>query len=122
MTPKGKSYFGGEMRAADGVIATLELDGVRFSKQFAQVIHTKGGYKPVKTKQPVETPNQQVIDYCDRTGAKVVCLSSPETIMRDLQGTRADLEQRANRKHPEEGIRMPERMMLGGRHDLLLGS
>jgi len=120
MQRRHNGYFGGDVRAEDGVIATLELDGRRFSKHFAQVIHSKGDRRRVKTKQPLESPNQQVIDYCDRTGAKVVCLSSPETIMRDLQGTRAEIEIRGNRKQLEDVVRMPEQTMLGGRLDLLV--
>jgi hypothetical protein len=123
---KHKAYFGGTTKAVDGVIATFELDGERFSRHFYQVLHTKeftddcGKRVRTVSKQPIESPNRQVIDYCDKTGAKVVCISSPETIMRDLQGSRADLKQRPHQKHRQNSIQLPELNMLAGRNDVLL--
>lgn len=116
-----KTHFGGAMRAVDGVIATLELDGKIICKHFAQVIHSKRPQDGprIDTRSPTESSAEQLVEYCDRTGARVVCISSPETILRDLQGTRADLEARPHQKHRQETIQLPEKSMLRGRVDLL---
>lgn len=132
MTPRApgilKSPFGGDTRAQDGVIATLELDGERFCIHRSQVIHSHGLYRGIaaraywrrSVKTPKESSVQQIIDYCDKTGAKIVCLSTPDTILRDLQGTRAELEIRPGKKNMSEEIHYPEKAMLGKRLDLLL--
>jgi hypothetical protein len=92
--------LGSWSRDIEGCIATFDRDGERWPVFFSQ-----RGYE-----------------------AKVVTLCTPETIWRDLQGTR---EVRTMRRGPVTGIEkpladrvdVPERSMLGkiGRRDLLLG-
>ena len=103
--------LGSHSRNVEGCIATFDRDGWRWSRQFG----AEAGYV------------QAVADYADEQGAKVVSLSTPETIWRDLQGTRAELTpivQRVTRveSQPEDIVRTPEVSMLGriGRLDLLL--
>ena len=103
--------LGGWTRDIQGCIATFDRDGERWSRQFA----TRGFI-------------QAAAEYADSEGAKVVTISTPETIWRDLQGTRASLTMRLG---PQTGIEkpldaridIPERTLLGkiGRRDLLLG-
>ena len=66
-------------------------------------------------------------DYCDRHGLRVVCISTPGTIYRDLQGTRRTTEttQRRHRvtaeAHTLERFALPEQSYLAaiGRLDLV---
>lgn len=83
-----------------GCIATLERDHERLSKQFR-------GTDAVR----------QVVAYCRENGWRIVCLSTPGTIYRDLQGTREDLYERERFRSTgiatrPEGARLPERSML----------
>jgi uncharacterized ubiquitin-like protein YukD len=124
-----KGIFGGTTKAIDGVIATLELDGVRSVRHFYQVLNSEstekrtatGGVIRTVTKDPIESPNQQLIDYCDRTGSRIVSISSPETIARDLRGPRVDSGVRPGKKHRQMNVKIPEVHMVEGRLDLLLG-
>lgn len=67
-----------------------------------------------------------VADYCDKHGLRVVCLSTPATVYRDLQGGRwnDNAPERArvtSSARPHEGLALPEPRMLAaiGRTDLL---
>lgn len=117
-----KTHFGGATRAVDGIIVTYQRGTDRFSKHFAQEIHTtdRNGNSRRSIKTPKETATQQAVEYADAHDAKIVCISSPETILRDLQGTRAELEVRAGKKFRQEGIQLPEVTMLRKRIDLLV--
>jgi hypothetical protein len=97
-------------RFAAGCIATL-TDGERtFSQHF-----TGEGSEAV----------QAVAAFCDRHGVRVLCLSTPATIYRDLQGHRREELPRKQRRvtaigtRPET-LRLPEPAMLSriGRRDL----
>lgn len=65
-----------------------------------------------------------IIDFCDRHSLKVRCLSTPDSIYRDLQGSRAQrgTSRKVDLSLPEapEVVRYPEQAMLGkwGRADL----
>jgi hypothetical protein len=111
MTSKRDFTLGSWSRDLEGCIATFDRDGERWVRHFSQ-----RGYV------------QAAADYADAHEAKIVTLSTPETIWRDLQGTRAPLFQR---RGPQTGVEkqivdrvdVPELSMLGkiGRRDLLLG-
>ena len=109
-----RSSFGGYTRAKDGCIVTFRMpDGSLEVRRFSVVIthirrrmHRDQGYV------------QQAIDWADEHEAKIVCISSPETILRDLQGTREQLEPTQGKKHPSDSVFMPEKAMLKGRMDL----
>lgn len=62
-------------------------------------------------------------DHADEHGTLIVSLSTPETIYRDLQGTRAHIEPRYDTHQPPDAIAIPEAAMLGriGRRELLQG-
>lgn len=102
-----------ERRFETGCIATL-TDGERvFTQHF-----TGNGAEAT----------QAVADFCDAHGFRIVTLSTPTSIYRDLQGTRAPLTVRTGRVTGEEKplndrVDVPELNMLGkiGRRDLLLG-
>ena len=97
-----RNSFGGYSRAKDGCIVTFRMpDGSTQVRHFSDQ-----GYV------------QQAISWADEHGAKIVCISSPETILRDLQGTREHLEPHSGKKHPPDSIFMPEKAMLRGRMDL----
>ncbi len=108
-----KSAFGGETRAVDGCITTFELpDGTILTERFRQILHTKtrgGGRKT--TRSGGGTYLEQAVDRADELGAKILCISTPQTILTDLQGDRS----MRNTENP-----FPEPHMLGrlGRQDL----
>ena len=84
----------------DGMIATL-TDG--------HVMHALGSRRAALL---------AVVAECDRRGVRVQSLSTPQTIFRDLQGSRDD-----HHGHLAEGpafVSLPERSLLGyvGRLDL----
>jgi hypothetical protein len=97
-------------RFSTGCIATLSDGETTFSQHF-----TGEGSEAV----------QAVADYCDRHGLRVVCLSTPATVHRDLQGHRREEQPRKQRRvvaigtRPET-LRLPESAMLAriGRRDL----
>jgi hypothetical protein len=67
-----------------------------------------------------------VAAYCDEHGCKVVCLSTPSTIYRDLQGTRMMTHDRNSDSlfyapPPDDNLGLPEPFMLAliGRGDLV---
>jgi hypothetical protein len=96
-------------RHETGVIATLP-DGKRsFAEHFV-------GVNTIATRA--------IADHCDTFGLKIVCLSTPETIYRDLQGDRhhdTDQVRAGDHRAPRDGVTTPETIMLGriGRLDLL---
>jgi hypothetical protein len=99
------------MRIATGVTATLIRDGRTHSQHFA-------GNGTDSTRA--------VADYCDRHGYRVVCLSNPSTIYRDLQGSRAQVKTNGGdswfyARPPVNDLATPEAFMLGKIHrtDLL---
>jgi hypothetical protein len=85
------------------VIATLRRDGETLA------VHVAAGSQAGSVRA--------LAAYCDRERWKIVCLSTPITIYRDLQGTRRGLDEHATTH--ERAI--PEHTMLGeiGRLDLL---
>lgn len=112
------SKFGSSTRAVDGCIVTFEKDGERWQRHFNQIVHTvnRRHKNRRKTVTGGDAPLLQAINYADANNAKIICISSPETIYRDLQGTRdPSLTERY-----QDGIAFPERPMLGkfGRLDL----
>lgn len=103
--------LGSWTRNSEGCIATFDHAGERWSRHFATA-----GYV------------QAIADYADAHGAKIVCLSTPETIHRDLQGTREDIDPYVTRqtrieKQGFDRVAVPEVSILGriGRTDLILG-
>jgi hypothetical protein len=87
-----------DSRDEAGVIATLS-DGM--------VVYFGGA-----TKKAVSN----VADYCDEHGLRIVTLSTPRTIMRDLAGSRVE-----RKRGRTSVLRLPEPDLLGqiGRGDLL---
>ncbi len=109
-----KSAFGGETRAVDGCITTFQLsDGTIVTERFRQILHTKMkgklGRKVIRSGGG--TYLEQTIARADELGAKILCISTPQTILTDLQGDRS----MRNTENP-----FPEPHMLGrlGRQDL----
>ncbi len=109
-----KSAFGGETRAVDGCITTFELpDGTIVTERFRQVLHTKMkgklGRKTIRSGGG--TYLEQTVARADELGAKILCISTPQTILTDMQGDRS----MRNTENP-----CPEPHMLGrlGRQDL----
>lgn len=123
------SKFGGDSRARDGCIVTYELpDGQIYVKQFSQLVHTSGGYARVVTVTG-ESRIKQAADWADAHDAKILSISTPDTILRDLDGTRATINdkkvagggiRRGTDQSPAERTDFPERAILGkiGRRDL----
>lgn len=113
-TPKSKA-FGSYSRAQYGCIVTFLMpDGSTEVKHFSSVLHAIRR-KLIRDRGYIE----QVIDWADEHEAKVTCISTPETILRDLQGTREILEPQRKQKHAADIVSFPERSVLRGRTDLL---
>ena len=122
--------FGGWTRAMDGCIVTFLLeDGSTRVEHFNQMVN-EGETVTIKSRQKRwkrtrkvvgEPAVEQACARADQLGAKIVTISSPSTILRDLQGTRADLQPRNPRKPITERLQLPEHILLGraGRIDLL---
>lgn len=133
MTATRSTVFSGETRAQDGLIVTFELaGGERLVERFSQLV-VEGDEVRIKSRQKrhvrvrtrIGPPSiEQAAARADELGAKIVSISSPETILRDLQGSRARLEPQVGQKHPADMLQLPEVMMLGriGRADLALAS
>lgn len=87
-------------------------DGSVQVKHFCTFIYSTGGRIARK-----DTPYiQQAIEWLDEHMAKVISISTPDTILRDLKGTRAVREDRAvNMAY------VPEPTMLRSRKDLIEG-
>jgi hypothetical protein len=117
------SSFGSHSRAIDGYIVTFHLaaDSIEV-RHFTQIVRTDR----YKTVEKGESAAQQAIEWADRHQAKIMTISSPETIARDLMGTRAPLEAKRAKdgpaggmqKHPADVVQFPELTMLRGRRDL----
>jgi hypothetical protein len=87
---------------AMGCNATLARDGVMRSLHFA-------GSDAIR----------DLIRYCDQRGYKVVTISNPRTIYRDLQGSRAAMADYPGTTHRMGQTNVPEARLLGKRKDLL---
>lgn len=101
-----------ERRFETGCIATLTRDGE------TRALHFTGSGTEA---------TQAVADYCDRGGWRIVSLSTPTTIYRDLDGSRESTKRQGGDSWfyappPVNDTEMPERNMLGkiGRKDLLV--
>ncbi len=125
------TYFGSETRAVDGIIVTFELeDGKIWMEHFWRVPRTKSlRWRRRKTTYDGAPAIDQVVERADQLGAKVLCLSTPSTVLTDLQGSRAKLKaQRTGVEGSKGGMQQaapnhvgfPEIQMLGkaGRMDL----
>jgi hypothetical protein len=113
--------FGSETKAADGCIVTFRLaDGAIQVEHFTQQTTSKGTlHTRVRTKIGASYL-EQAVARADELGARIVTISTPTTILRDLGGTRA--QQREGMRSDE--LQLPELRMLGqiGRTDLLVES
>lgn len=98
--PAKTLLMSGQDRRAYGVVATLREQNT----DQRIVVHRKG-----------PAPVEQVAELCDHLEGdwRVLCISNPETVYRDLQGTRA--------RQWADSIDFPETHMLGhiDRLDLL---
>lgn len=124
-----KYYFGSQTRAQDGCIVTFALqNGETRVEHFTRLVRTRGARRKVSFEGAPTT--EQAAARADELGAKIVSISTPETILRDLRGTRAQLTvNRTGRPGSRDGmqqtvgqsIHLPENSMLGkiGRLDLL---
>ncbi len=120
--------FSSATRAEAGCIVTFDRDGERWSRHFYEVVHTKGPrYNRVSTRSGGMYVDQ-AIEYADQHDAKIVCISTPATILRDLSGTRAALKSIVGFKtgretQPPDAVQIPEYFLLGRRKrlDLLFG-
>ena len=111
-----RSIFGGYSRARDGCIVTYRMpDGTIEVRHFSTVI-SDSRLAGIKKGKP---HTEQLVEWADQRDAKIVCISTPETIARDLNGTRASLEPQRDHKHPSDVVFFPERWMVGNRGDLL---
>ncbi len=112
--------FGGETRAADGCITTFELpDGTLHTEHFNQLVaRTQKGKWNRKVTRVGDNYLTQVVKRADELGAKVLCISSPQTILTDLQGTRRPMDPISVRGRDETPF--PEIRLLAkvGRGDL----
>jgi hypothetical protein len=114
-----KSY-GGYTRAKDGCIVTFLMpDGSTEVQHFSSVVRERRHTYP-RTTIFDRRPMDLVIEWADEHEAKILSISSPDTILRDLQGTRAPLEAKGNQKHPADVVLFPEYSMLGSRGDLFV--
>lgn len=119
---KLRSPFGSYTRATDGCIVTFQLEnGERIVERFAQILRTTYGYAKVLKKEG-DPYLEQAAQRADELGAQIVCISTPDTILRDLKGTRDRLGEVGDTRNRNSGVRLPESSMLGkiGRLDLLL--
>lgn len=120
MRISGKVY-GGYTRAKDGWIVTFLMpDGSTHVKHFASIVKEKRHIVPRVTIFD-RTAKDLVVEWADEHEAKIISISTPDTILRDLQGTRERLEPNSNQKHPADVLQLPEPNMLGARGDLFVG-
>ncbi len=110
-----RSTFGSYSRARDGCIVTFRMpdDSIEV-RHFATVISDSRRFGIRKGMNHTD----QVIEWADEHGAKVVTISTPETILRDLQGTQAPLDPQPHKRHVADVVRFPEVHMLRKRVDL----
>lgn len=124
-----KTVFGSETRAVDGCIVTFRLsDGSEHTERFVTLLRSAPTVRignrghNWKTTRFGPTYIEQAVEWADVHEARIVCMSTPETILRDLQGTRGELEAQPRHRYVGEQVKYPERSMLGqiGRADLFL--
>ncbi len=112
--------FSGETRAVDGCIVTFELpDGTIHTERFNQLMSRKQKGKWNRTVTRIgDNYLTQVVNRADELDAKVLCISTPQTILTDLQGTRRSMEALTVRSREETPF--PEIRLLAkvGRGDL----
>ncbi len=111
-------HFGGSTRAQDGCIVTFELpDGTRHIQRFTQIVRSKynGRWASRTEKRDGISTIEQAAEVADLAGAKIVCISTPQTILTDMQGIRTQ------RGKTTQEPKLPEQLMLSriGRLDLL---
>jgi hypothetical protein len=114
-----KSYFGSESRAQAGCIVTFELsNGEIRVEHFNELVFTKymGPWDSRVVTREGGAYIEQAVARADKLGAKILCISTPQTILTDIQGTRGLLDA----KTTGAPISLPEKVMLGkvGRLDL----
>lgn len=110
-----RSMFGSYSRARDGCIVTFQMpDDSLEVRHFSTIISDSRRLGITKGKDHA----QQVIEWADEHEARVISISTPETILRDLQGTRAPLDPQSHKKHAADEVRFPERSILKKRLDL----
>lgn len=97
-----------EQRFATGMIATLRMSHGALRAQHFTGTGTEA--------------TRAVAAFCDTHGARIVSLCTPDTIYRDLQGSRAiDVWTAQRRRRREHRVDLPEDRILAaiGRTDLL---
>jgi hypothetical protein len=110
-----RSMFGSYSRARDGCIVTFRMPDESLEvRHFSTVISDSRRFGITKGKNHM----QEVIEWADEHEALVISISTPETILRDLQGTRAPLDPQSHKKHAADMVQFPERAMLRKRLDL----
>jgi hypothetical protein len=115
--------WGAETRAADGCIVTFLLaSGETQVESFTQKTISRGGYYTRVRTRIGTTYIEQAAARADALGARVLSISTPTTILRDLDGTREELEPHSDQGYVRDELQMPERRMLSGigRLDLLV--
>lgn len=120
---KRGGYFGSQTRAADGCIVTFKLpDGSVLVEAFRQVLHSTFRAGLRKTVVDGEPYIVQAVARADDLSAKIVCISTPQTILTDMQGTRAMLNAKpvglpgikgGMQQGPANFVGRPEIQMLG---------
>ena len=116
----GKAYSG-YTRAKDGWIVTFKMpDGTTEVHRFASVVREHDRHKFPRRTVFDRTPRDLTIEWADEHEAKIITISTPDTILRDLQGTRAPLQAKGKQKHPADVVLFPELTMLRERGDLLV--
>jgi hypothetical protein len=110
-----RTHFGGYSRARDGCIVTFRMpDDSLEVRHFATVISDSRRHGVTKGQPHID----QLIEWADEHEATVVTISTPETILRDLQGFRSPLDAQTHHKNPADVVTFPERNMLKSRGDL----
>lgn len=125
-----RGLFGGYSRGAYGCIVTFRMpDDSITVRHFSSIMRSlnKSGRQGPREVTRDQGYMQQAIEWADGHQAKVISISTPETILRDLQGTRALLEPKPTgreglygtiQRHMSDVVNFPERSMLKGRADL----
>ncbi len=120
MRGRETNYYGGSTRAADGCIATFELpDGEILVEQFTQLVRTSQKRTWKRASHVEGAPYiEQAAQRADELGARIISLSTPQTILTDLQGTRVPLRAKRLRQgeepQPSAAVPFPETLMLSG--------
>jgi hypothetical protein len=102
--------FGSQTRAADGCIVTFELpNGDLVTERFNEIVRTRGSHWQRASTREDGPYVKQAAARADELGAKITCISTPQTILTDLKGTRGSLDDTGVRN----AIWYPEIYMLG---------